>query len=381
MQAIRTTKLKLTSDNPRLLEVAVAYRNAANWLSEIIFTQGKPSTPASLSREFYGIVREKFQLPSQVTCSLFRHVVATYKTMKSNKQWSLAVYKRLTVPICWKRDFNLTRNRMTIWGTATEYKSGNIPEGSWGDSKLKFVGKTCFLVLTVHVDIPEAKTQGTIIGVDSGQKNLLTAVEPKSNRTMYVQGGKLNHRRLCIRQTRAKVASVGTRSAHRCLQRLSGREKAVTQQMVHVASKRLVTFAESVGAKTIVMEDLTGIRSSKKKLHRKQRARNHRWPFALCQFFVGYKAAAKGIGMDFVSPAFTSQGCPKCGHTEKANRNGLKFRCKSCDWQDCADRNGAVNIASRLLLQRQAVGERAVINPLIVANDGNVPVQLQTPIL
>jgi putative transposase len=218
----------------------------------------------------------------------------------------------------------------------------------------------------------------------------LTAVEPKSNKTLYVRGGTLNHRRLCIRQTRAKVASVGTRSAHRCLQRLSGREKAVTQQMLHVASKRLVTFAESVGAKTIVMEDLTGIRNSKKQTHHKQRARNHRWPFAMCQFFVGYKAAAKGIGMDFVSPAYTSQGCPKCGHTEKANRNGLKFRCKSCDWQDCADRNGAVNIAakhlfaevaSRLLLQRQAVGERASINTLIVAGEGNVPAQLQTPTL
>lgn len=137
--------------------------------------------------------------------------------------------------------------------------------------------------------------------------------------------------------------------------------------MLHVASKQLVAFAESVGARTIVMEDLAGIRS--KKTHKKQRARNHRWPFTQCQFFVGYKAAAKGIGVEFVSPAYTSQGCPKCGHTEKANRKGLNFRCTSCFWQDNADRNGAINIASRLLLQRQAVVERAAVNPLIVANE------------
>lgn len=165
------------------------------------------------------------------------------------------------------------------------------------------------------------------------------------------------------------------------LKRLSGREKAVTQQLLHVASKRLVAFAESVDARTIAMEDLTGIRDSKKPTHHKQRARNHRWPFAMCQFFVGYKAADSGIGMDFVSPVNTSRGCPKCGHTEKANRNGLVFRCKSCDYRTNADRNGAVNIASRSLLQRQAVGERAAINPLIVACEGNVPAQLQTPSL
>ncbi|NJL70404.1 MAG: IS200/IS605 family element transposase accessory protein TnpB [Candidatus Competibacteraceae bacterium] len=141
---------------------------------------------------------------------------------------------------------------------------------------------------------------------------------------------------------------------------MSGRESSVTQQLLHVASKRLVAFARSCNAKTIVMEDLTGIRKSKKPQHHKQRARNHRWPFKQCQFYVSYKAAAKGIGVEFVSPAHTSQSCPVCGHTEKANRNGLKFRCVSCLWQDNADRIGATNIALRSLLQRQAVGERAV---------------------
>jgi len=371
MKSVRAIKLKLTSNNPKLLEVAVAYQEACNWLSEIIFNRGKPCTPASLSREFYGTVRNKFHIPSQVTCSLFRHVVGTYRTMKSNKQWNLAIYKKLNVPICWKRDFNIIHNNLTIWGTKTDYKSKSIPIGELGDSKLKLIKKQWYIVLTVHIDIPEPKTTGTIVGVDSGQKNLLTAVDLKSNKTLYIRGGTLNHRRLCIRQTRAKVASVGTRSAHRLLQRLSGREKAVTHQMLHVASKQLVTFAQSVGARTLVMEDLTGIRENKKKIHHKQKARNYRWPFALCQLFVSYKANAVGIGMEFVSPANTSRRCPKCGHIDKSNRNGLEFRCVSCNHQDNADRNGGVNIASRSLLQRLAVEERAVVNPLIVANEGN----------
>jgi len=151
---------------------------------------------------------------------------------------------------------------------------------------------------------------------------------------------------------------------------LSGKEKAVTHQMLHVASKQLVIFAESVGARTIVMEDLTGIRRSK--THKKQRARNHRWPFAKCQFFVGYKAAVKGISVEFVSPAFTSLTCPVCGASDKANRNGLKFLCKSCNYQDHADRIGATNVALRSLLLRQAEGERAAINPLIVVNQETI---------
>jgi IS605 OrfB family transposase len=379
MKAARTTKLKLTSDNPRLSEVSIAYLQAANWLSKIIFQRNHIDTPNSLSREFYGIVRNKFRLPSQVTCSLFRHVVASYRSMKSNGEWRLAVYKKPVVPICWKRDFNIARNKLTIWGVPTTYQSGKIPKGFWADSKLKLIHKQWFLILTINIDIPEPKIKGTILGVDSGQKNLLTAIEPKSNKTLYIRGKELNHRRLCIRQTRAKVASVGSRSAYRLLKRLSGTEKAVTQQMLHTASKQLVAFAESVNANTIVMEDLTCIRNSKKPMHHKQKARNHRWPFTQCQFFISYKAAAKGIGIEYVDPRNTSRGCPKCGHTEKANRNGLAFQCVSCGYQDNADRNGAINIASRLLLQRQAVEERAFVSSAYSSHEDNCVSELQAP--
>lgn len=362
MKAKRTFKLKLTSDNPKLLDVSQKYLEAANWLSSIIHDRKKIQSPPTLSREFYGTVRQKFQLPSQLTCSLFRHVVSTYRTMKANRQWNLAVYKKINIPICWKRDFNISSKGLTICGTPTTYKSGKLPEGKWSDSKLKLIGKQWYILLTIEIDVPEPKETGTILGVDSGIKNILTATDKRSNKTLYISGCDLNHRRLRLRQTKARVASVGTRSSKRLLKRLSGREKAVTQELLHVASKQLVSFAEDVDAKIISMEDLSGIRKNKKR-GKKQRAANHRWPFAQCQFYIGYKAAAKGIGIEFVPPAYTSQSCPVCGHTEEANRRGLRFKCKSCDYQDNADRVGSINIGLRLILQRQAAEERAVNQP------------------
>ena len=243
MKAKRTFKLKLTSDNPRLLDVSQKYLEAANWLSSIIHSRHKAQNSSRLSREFYGTVREKFGLPSQLTCSLFRHVVSTYRTMRPNKQWNLAVYKKTNIPICWKRDFNVSSKGLTIWGTPTTYKSRKLPEGKWSDSKLKLIGKQWYILLTIEVDIPELKETGTVLGVDSGIKNILTATDKRSNKTLYISGSDLNHRRLRLRQTKAKVASVGTRSAKRLLKRLSGKEKAVTQELLHVASKQLVAFA------------------------------------------------------------------------------------------------------------------------------------------
>ena len=137
-----------------------------------------------------------------------------------------------------------------------------------------------------------------------------------------------------------------------------------------------MTFAKSVDAKVVVMEDLTGIRKSNKPTHHKQRARNHRWPFAQTQFYIGYKLAAAGIATEYVSPANTSRTCPVCGHCEKANRNGLKFLCKSCGTQDNADRCGARNIASRsLLFWGNPETERAVYQ---AAYSSDEEVQLQS---
>lgn len=376
MKSTRAVKIKITTENPKFQEVAENFRDAANWLSKIVHDRKKPGTAPSLHREFYATVREKFNLSSQVACSLFRHVVGTYRSMRSNGEWTRAVYKRLVVPVVHKRDFSVVKGKMKFWKVKVDFKTRPIPNGEWRDSKLKKVGNNWWLILIVGVDVPDKKQNGNIVGVDLGQKNTLVAVEPKSNKTLYVDGGSLEHRRLCIRQTRKKVASVGTRSAKRLLRRMDGREKAVTQELMHVASKRLVAFAKSVDAKVIAVEDLNGVR--KVNTSKKQRARNHRWPYALLQFFIGYKSEAEGIALEFVDPAYTSQGCSKCGHTEKSNRNGLVFRCKSCNWRDHADRNGACNIASRSILQRQASEGRAMCQ-LAYSDDGDHRVSCHKP--
>ena len=353
-----------------MLEVATSYRQAANWLSEIVFNRGKPDAPTQLHREFYAYVRERFKLPSQVACSLFRHVIGTYRTARANKRWRLAVFKRLNVPMCWLRDFAMPKGSMTIWGTPTEFKTRPLPQGNWADSRLKLVGRQWYLILTIRIEVPEAKAKGTIVGVDSGIKNLFVAVEPSSNQTLYIRSGVFNHRRACIRDTRARVASVGSRSARRLLRRLRSREAAVTQEFLHVASKQLVTFAESVDARLIVMEELGNIRDASLNKGKRLRSGVHRWPYASGMFFVSYKAAAVGIGFEQVCARNTSRGCPRCGHTEKANRKGLNFRCITCDYADNADRVGGYNCCLRSILQRQAVEERAFVDMLIVAHEG-----------
>lgn len=49
-----------------------------------------------------------------------------------------------------------------------------------------------------------------------------------------------------------------------------------------------------------------------------------------------------------VNPRHTSQECPKCGHTDKSNRDGEKFLCTKCGYVDHADTKASRTIGKRV---------------------------------
>jgi len=238
----------------------------------------------------------------------------------------------------------------------------NIPQNTWKDSKLKQVNNKFYIILCYEKEVPEPLEKGSIVGVDSGIKRMLVASNSSNTKTFFFKGGKLNHLRQNIRLRRAKIQAVGTRSAHRLLQRLAHRERAITEHLLHVASKALTNYAVESNARVVVFEDLSNIREASLKKGKNLREKVCRWPYASLQFKAGYKLAEKGIGLEIVDPAYTSQGCPKCGHIAKGNRIGLQFRCVCCGHREDADLNATENIRNRYILREQGFRRMGSVN-------------------
>ena len=287
-------------------------------------------------------------LPSQLSCSVCKAVCATYKTAKATNRWKLSKFSRAVMPVVWKRDFSRTKKGITLWGELINIiDSRPLPNGGWKDSRLKRIGNQWYLLLVHEVDIINPKVEGCIVGVDMGIKRMLVATNSTNAKTFFFKGGELNHRRSCIRRTRSAIQSVGTKSSRRLLRKMSGNEAAVTAHLLHVASKALVGYAVEVGARKIVVEDLTNIRDSSLSKGKDLRSKVHRWPFADMRFKITYKAAAVGIDLEAVSPRNTSRGCSACGYISASNRKGLHFCCKKCGHKDDADRQASKNIRAR----------------------------------
>jgi len=362
LKAIRTVKLRVTT-NSTIPERG--WLVACNWLSKIVF-ETKNTAPNSLHKAHYAQVRDKFGLGSQLTCSLFKTVTASYKTMKARKKWSLAVYTNPVIPVCYARDFSRTKKGPTLWGKPLTLQ-GNVPDGTWCDSKLKRTGNVWYLLLCHEVEVAEPKTTGSVVGVDMGVKRMLVATNSSNSKTFFFHGGALNHRRMQIRKTRSAVQAVGSRSAKRLLRRLSGKEAAVTDCLLHIASKALVRYAVANGARKIIMEDLTNIRDSSLSKGKDLRSKIARWPYAKARFLVEYKAQAVGISTESVSPRNTSRGCNCCGHVSASNRNGLLFLCQKCGHREDADRHASRNIRARSISIEHNSAETGSVQPPIAS--------------
>jgi len=352
MKTTRTIKIKVgeSKDFDQLLEKFLA---ACNWTSKQVF-ESKVTNCVRLHKKFYTPLRKQFDLPSQLTCSVFRYVTPAYKSNKSQNRWRECKFTRKVMPVVWERDFSFAKTKgVCFWGKPIQLLDHRLPPmEAWQDSKLKRVDGIWYLLLCYEIEISEPKANGCIVGVDSGIKRIFTATNSKNSKTFTFHGGELNSRRCRIRRTKAKIQSVGTRSSRRLLQRLSGNEASITEHLLHCASKRLVSWAEKQGAQRIVMENLANIREASIAKGKEMRSVVHRWPYAMGQFFVQYKAQAKGVSFELVSPKNTSRGCPCCGYVDKGNRNLLKFRCRRCCYRGDADRVASINIRNRSVVTR-----------------------------
>ena len=112
----------------------------------------------------------------------------------------------------------------------------------------------------------------------------------------------------------------------------------------HCISKALVN--SNPERSLFVIEDLTNIRSATELVRAKDKYIRVSWSYCDLEKKLSYKALKHNQLIRKVNPAFTSQTCPKCGHTEKANRNKNKhiFCCCNCNYRSNDDRIGAMNL-------------------------------------
>ncbi len=193
----------------------------------------------------------------------------------------------------------------------------------------------------------------SMVGMDAGITKLATL----SDGTVYqpVNSFKASRRKLAVLQrqlSRKEKFSANRQKQKRKIQRLHSHIANIRRDYLHK-----VTSEISKNHAMIVIEDLKVSNMSKSaKGTAEQHGRSVRAKSGLNRSILDqgwyemrrqleYKQFWRGGQVLAVPPAYSSQRCACCGHTEKANRTTQsKFECLECGYTANADVNGARNI-------------------------------------
>lgn len=358
MQMTVTAKIQLvvSAENCELLDsTANAYRNACNFVSEYIFRTHNLKQ-FSLNKELYYEIREKFGLGSQMTQSVLKTVISRYKTIRTNQhEWIQPKFKVPQFDLVWNRDYSLSQNYFSVNTLNGRLKLPYYAKGMekyfdketyrFGTATLVFRHKRYFLHIPVTFEVNECCDSDicNVVGIDRGI-NFVVATYDSKHQSGFVSGKVIKQKRGHYKNLRKQLQQVGTPSSRRRLKAIGQRENRWMQDVNHCVSKALV---ESNPKHTLfVLEDLSGVRSATEKIRVKDRYVSVSWSFYDLEQKLIYKAMQHQDKVIKVNPAYTSQCCPACGHTEKANRNKKihLFCCQNCGYKSNDDRIGAMNL-------------------------------------
>ena len=332
----RTIKVALPFEQS-LLQTAVAFNRACQ---TVLYygSEHKVYNKNVLNKATYQRVRKEVpNLPS----ALVQTARDEASEMLLRTDFAKVVKKRLSVRYdnrCFK--FYVDSNHVsltTVMGRLTfpfkHYDYMDTWKGEYTNAQLVIRRNKIFL--NVQVKLPDVATKavGKVLGIDRGILNIAVCSDNTffdSKRLRAVKGR--------YQFLKRRLQHVGTRSAHRKLRVLSGRERRFVADANHCVSKEIVSKPFDVFA----LEEL-GI-SKKKRNGKRFNRKLGGWSFAGLQLFIQYKAEAKSKCTVLVNPRYTSQRCSECGFVHGQNRSGLGFRCGNCGFCLNADLNASRNI-------------------------------------
>jgi len=353
-----TAKVQIVAtdtDKVLLNKTMSVYCDACNYVSDYVF-RTHDLKQFSLNKILYSTLREKFSLKSQMAQSVFKTVIARYKTILENQnEWINPSFKKPQYDLVWNRDYSLTQNCFSVNTLNGRVKLPYFAEGmskcfnhsiyKFGTAKLVNKHGKYYLHIPVTYEVEESNISDicNVVGIDRGI-NFVVATYDSKHKSGFVSGKAIKQKRANYSRLRKELQMRHTPSSRRRLKAIGQRENRWMQDINHQVSKALATGNPK--HTLFVLEDLTGIRNVTERVKTKKRYVSVSWSFYDLEQKLIYKAKQNQSSVIKVDPRYTSQCCPACGHTEKSNRNKKihLFTCKNCGYTSNDDRIGAMNL-------------------------------------
>jgi IS605 OrfB family transposase len=209
------------------------------------------------------------------------------------------------------------------------------------------------LLVVLFRETPAPLTRANWLGVDVNSPCVaLSVVDPDAVILKQIYHGKgistkqfgFEKRRAVLQRYRNTNSKGKAGLKLRCL---SSRQRNYVRTSIWALANQIVKLAETFSA-NIAIEGLAHLGKRRGQWSTKSRRRVNRIPYNFLRHALKHVGERHRVLVSAVNPRYTSQMCPRCGHTSKANwRNYTYFKCTVCGFEANRDRVASVNIALR----------------------------------
>ena len=335
-------------DKNLLLATFEVHKNIWNYTSKYVFAHKLKAWGKDVHKATYHKCRKKFPTsPSQIVIRAREDVVATFKTIKSNKHkieecpvkthYSIRLDKRLYT--LQRGSIKLTTVEKRIICKLKLYKKlEELFKYEVKDPLIFVRNNQIYLALTF--DTPEPIfNPNQCVGIDLGLNRIAVTSEGKiiSGSDYIRTKRKIRYLKRCL-QRKKRIRTKKSDSARKHLRKLKRKELNYSKNYIHHLANELL----KTNCNTLVLEDLSSLKD-----HSKGRLQNNKLsqvPFFQLLTILKYKAQALGKRVETVNPAYTSKDDYR--GIEKGIRKGCRYYASDKVVLD-ADLNASINIGKR----------------------------------
>jgi|SRR5579859_4258294 len=207
--------------------------------------------------------------------------------------------------------------------------------GLWLDEgalKTQFKGQ-----FALHSQTVQALAEKLIANVETARE--LRKTDPDRLRNK-------RHTALNIRLKRCVPNSRRHKKLLRSKARASAKFYRQGRDVLHKASRQLVTFAVAEQVAHLAVGDVRDIADGTDK-GRQQNQRLSQWAHGQFVGYIKIKARQCGISVEYIPEDYSTRTCSVCRYCHRAAPRGRVFTCSGCGAIVSRDGNGAANICSR----------------------------------
>jgi putative transposase len=191
--------------------------------------------------------------------------------------------------------------------------------------------------------------------IDLGEIHAISSVS-ENNEGIIITGRKLRSIKrlrnkklaeLRRKMSKCKKGSRQWRKYNRAKRYILSKAKVQSTDTLHKISKKFVDWCGEQQVKHVIVGDVEGVqRNTRKKRRKTVNEKLSQWQFGQLLKYLEYKLQVKGITLEKVNEAYSTQTCPVC--TRRKKPSGRVYKCK-CGYEQHRDIHGASNILTREL--------------------------------